>query len=129
MDPSLRRPAPSLAVLLGLVAVGGVLGALARYALSLAVPSAPGGLPVATLLTNLLGCLALGMLVGARPHAARLRPFLGTGVLGGFTTFSTFALETDRLLASAPATAALYLLMSTAGGVALAGVGLRLARS
>ena len=126
MDRS--RPLTPLALLCGVVAVGGALGALGRYGLSEALPTSPGDLPVATLLTNLSGCLALGLLVGARPDAPWLRAFLGTGVLGGFTTFSAFALESDRLLATAPAVAVLYLVLSTAGGVALAAAGLRLAR-
>lgn len=123
-----RRSAPPLGLLLGLVAVGGALGALARYGLSVALPASPAGMPVATLLTNLSGCLALGVLAGSRPDAPWLRPFLGTGVLGGFTTFSAFALQTDQLLASAPATAVAYVLLSTAGGVALAAAGLRWGR-
>ena len=113
---------------MGVVAVGGALGALARHGLSEALPASPGELPLATLLTNLSGCLALGVLVGVRPDGPWLRPFVGTGVLGGFTTFSAFALESDRLLATAPLVAALYLVLSTAGGVALAAVGLRLAQ-
>lgn len=132
MDRPRRSPhssGPPLAGLLVVVAVGGALGALARYGLADALPTPVDGLPVATLLTNLSGCFALGLLAGARPStspgAPWLRPFLGTGVLGGFTTFSAFALETDRLLVSAPALAGLYLVLSTAGGVALAAAGLR----
>lgn len=129
MDRSAPRPSPPpLALLVGVVAIGGALGALGRYGLAEALPASPDGLPVATLLTNLSGCLALGVLVGSRPDAPWLRPFLGTGVLGGFTTFSAFALESDRLLATAPVVAVLYLVLSTAGGVALAAAGLRVGR-
>ena len=127
MDSS-RTSAPPLALLVGVVALGGALGALGRYGLSEALTTSPGQLPLATLLTNLSGCLALGVLAGARPDAPWLRPFLGTGVLGGFTTFSAFALESDRLLAAAPVVAVVYLVLSTAGGVALAAAGLRMAR-
>lgn len=126
--PSPRRAAPPLVVVVRVVAVGGALGALARHGLAVAVPASPGALPVATLLTNLSGCLALGLLAGAWPEAPWLRPFLGTGVLGGFTTFSTFAIETDRLPAAAPVVALGYVSLSTAGGVALAAAGLRLGR-
>jgi CrcB protein len=110
-----------------LVAVGGAAGAVARYGLSELLPAAPGGLPVATLLTNLLGCLLLGLLVGRYREHPVLRPLLGTGVLGGFTTFSTLALQTDRLLADRPLVALGYLALTTAGGLLLAAVGLRVA--
>lgn len=111
-----------------LVAAGGAAGALARHLLGLALPVAPAGLPVATLLTNLSGCLLLGLLVGRRPDDAVLRPLLGTGFLGGFTTFSALALQTDRLLADRPAVALAYLAATTAGGLLLAAAGLRLGR-
>jgi CrcB protein len=101
---------------------------VARYALAEALPASPHGLPVATLLTNLLGCLLLGLLVGRLPAAPVLRPLLGTGVLGGFTTMSTLALQVDRLLDDAPLVALGYLAVSTAGGLLLAGLGLRLGR-
>ncbi|MFC4000940.1 fluoride efflux transporter FluC [Prauserella oleivorans] len=79
------------------VAMGGALGSLARYGLGLALPHPPGGLAVATLLGNVLGCLALGALMTALARTTDpprlLRPFLGVGVLGGFTTFSTYVLD------------------------------------
>lgn len=106
-----------------LVAVGGAAGALARYGLSEALPSLP-----ATLLANLLGCLLLGLLVGRVGQHRVLRPLLGTGVLGGFTTMSTLALQTDRLLPGRPVAALGYLAATTAGGLLLAAAGLRLAR-
>jgi CrcB protein len=110
-----------------LVAAGGAAGALARYGLEVALPDEPAGLPVATLMTNLLGCLLLGLLVGRHRDAPVLRPLLGTGVLGGFTTFSALALQTDRLLAEAPAVALGYLAGTTLGGLLLVSLGLRLA--
>lgn len=118
--------APVPPVLL-LVAVGGATGAVARYGLSVLLPAAPGGLPVATLLTNLLGCLLLGLLVGRHREHPVLRPLLGTGLLGGFTTFSTLALQSDRLLAHDPVVGLAYLAATTAGGLLLAALGLRLA--
>jgi CrcB protein len=80
------------------IGAGGALGSLARYGLSVAIPHARGEFAVATLLTNALGCLLIGVLMAiltttARPHHL-LRPFLGVGILGGFTTFSTFVTDT-----------------------------------
>lgn len=77
---------------LGVIALGGSAGALARYGLTLALPT-----PWATLLTNVVGCALMGVLMAAlgrarAPHPL-LRPLLGVGVLGGFTTFSTYAVE------------------------------------
>jgi len=84
------------------IALGGILGSLARYAISLLWnPEVVGGFPTGTLVINALGCLAIGMLVPVlvgHPREERLRPFLVTGVLGGFTTFSAFALESGVML-------------------------------
>lgn len=86
----------------GVVAVGGGIGALARYGISLLLPTEPGHFPAGTFLINVLGCAMIGMLMvlltevwSAHPL---LRPFLGTGILGGFTTFSTFTNEVRGLL-------------------------------
>jgi CrcB protein len=96
-----------------------------------AAPVAPGALPVTTLAVNVAGALALGALVAAVAGRGRwwVRPLLGTGVLGGFTTFSTFAVETDRLLALGElATAGAYVSASLALGVAAALAGEELVR-
>lgn len=109
-------------------ALGGALGALARWGVAEALPREPDAWPWATLLVNLLGCLVLGYLVGRvldRPAGPPwLRPFLATGVLGGFTTYSAFAVETVQLAeAGRVGTAAGYVLASTAGGVLAAALG------
>jgi len=86
---------------LGVVALGGVIGSLARYGLAEAIPHGPTGFPWATFVTNVLGCFAIGLLLTRltpRSHPL-LRPFLGTGILGGFTTFSTFAVDTEKFVA------------------------------
>jgi fluoride exporter len=84
------------------IAAGGVLGAEARYGLARLIPHPAHAWPWATLATNAAGSLLIGVLMAwllARKHPPRLtRPFLGVGVLGGFTTFSTFAVETHGLL-------------------------------
>jgi CrcB protein len=100
-----------------LVSAGGVVGALARYGLVQVLPG-----PWHTLAANLLGSLLIGVLVGARRDDLALRAFAGTGVLGGFTTMSTFAVETVRLDAAAsPA----YVVASVGGAIVCAAVGLR----
>lgn len=118
------RPALVLAV-----AAAAAVGALARAGLAAVLPDADGGLPVATLLANLTGCLLLGVLVGRAPDAPWARPVLGAGLLGGWTTWSGLAVEADLLLADgAVALGAGYLVASLAGGTALAAVGVRAAR-
>lgn len=93
-----RAQAPVVAV----VALGGALGASARYALTLAWPTPPGGFPWATFWTNVIGCAVIGVfmvLITDVWAAHRLaRPFFGTGVLGGFTTFSTYAVDIRKLV-------------------------------
>jgi CrcB protein len=85
---------------LGVVALGGIIGSLARYGLAEAFPRGHSEFPWATFTINVLGCFAIGVLLARltpRSHLL-LRPFLGTGILGGFTTFSTFAVDTEKLL-------------------------------
>ncbi|WP_405726950.1 fluoride efflux transporter CrcB [Streptomyces sp. NBC_00028] len=108
--PVLRGQAPVVAV----VALGGALGATARYALSLWWPLQPGGFPWATFWTNVVGCAVIGvfMVVITDLWAAHrlVRPFFGTGVLGGFTTFSTYAVDIRNLVDSGhPGTGLAYL--------------------
>ena len=90
------------APVLGAIALGGGLGALARYGLAQVLPSRPGQFPWGTFTTNVLGCFLIGVLMVVITEvwsAHRLvRPFLGVGILGGFTTFSTYAVETRGLL-------------------------------
>jgi CrcB protein len=112
-------PAPEPLLLL-VVALGGLLGSLGRYGLGVAHP----GLAT-TLAINVVGSLLLGLLVGLRPHGRWSRPFLGTGVLGGFTTFSAFAVQT----VDAPfATGIVYVAATLVLGIGAAAVGLRVAR-
>jgi CrcB protein len=113
-----------------LAALGGALGALARWAVVLALPRSSGGWPWATLAVNLLGCLLIGVLLAVlaarRPDDDRLRTFLGAGVLGGFTTYSAFAVEVaDLLRAGTPVLAAGYVAVSVVGGLVAVAAGLR----
>ena len=116
-----------------LAALGGALGALARWGVAEALPRQDGGWPWATLLVNLTGCLLLGVLLGAVfarfPDRAWLRPLLGTGVLGGYTTYSTFAVDVVRLADDgAGGVAAAYAGTSLVGGVLAAAAGVVLGR-
>lgn len=98
-----------------LVGAGGAVGAICRHGISL-IPFR-GAFPLLTLLTNLLGAVAIGIVVGAAAAGGgenRLL-FWKTGVCGGFTTFSTFSLEAFRLLEGGHALlAAAYVLSSVA---------------
>jgi CrcB protein len=95
-----RRRVQDPAVLAA-VSLGGVLGAEARYGMSVALPHEPTQIPVSTWLVNTSGCLLIGVLMTvvmelSAPHRL-VRPFLGVGVLGGYTTFSTATVEVQQL--------------------------------
>ena len=117
-----------------MAALGGALGALARWGVQLAAPHSPAAWPWATLVVNLTGCLLIGILLAVLPahfpEVAWLRPFLAVGVLGGYTTWSTFAVDTVHLTAAGrPLVAAGYVVVSVAGGVAAVVAGLAVARA
>ena len=116
---SFARPA-----LLG-VALGGAAGSVLRYLVSHAFKAAPGAFPTGTLAVNLLGSLLIGLCAAwAERGAPWVRPWLMTGFLGGFTTFSAFSLENMRLLRDGHlGTALVYALTSVAAGVLLAFAG------
>jgi CrcB protein len=99
------------------ISAGGAAGAAARYGLEQAWSTGVGGFPWATLATNAAGCMLIGLLmvqvveVGAA-HPL-VRPFLGVGVLGGFTTFSTYAVQTRGLWATGSQASSLVYVVST----------------
>jgi CrcB protein len=108
------------------VAIGGALGSMSRYGVGRLWPAAPGGFPVPTLTVNLLGSFAIGLSyiwIGARGGGVGdpARLFWMTGVLGGFTTYSAFALE-STLLGFSPS-GLLYMAVTIVGcfGAAWAG--------
>jgi CrcB protein len=118
---------------LAVVSLGGGLGSVARYGLARAWPTPAGGFPWATFATNAVGSLALGLLmvyvVEVWPPARYRRPFLGVGIIGGFTTFSTWMNETRGLLATGRfALADAYALTSLVAGLAAVWTGIALAR-
>lgn len=102
------------------VALGSALGGVVRYGLSRLWPWVPGGWPTATMTVNLLGSFAIGLLsvvLSARAGGAETaRLFWMTGVLGGFTTYSAFALETVTLAGAGEAMrAAAYVAVTVLG--------------
>lgn len=114
--------------LLGAVAAGGVLGSLGRYGVGLMLPHTAGAFPWSTMVVNVTGSMAMGLLVvwvlSMREPHPWLRPFLGVGVLGGWTTFSTYALDIHSLAtAGRPLAAATYLAASLVLGLLAVGLG------
>ena len=118
---------------LAAVALGGALGAPARYGLAQLVHVAPGSFPWATFATNVTGSFALGLVlalvVERFPPTRYVRPFVATGFLGAYTTYSTFAVETDVLVRDGHvALAAAYASASLVCGLMASGLGLRAGR-
>ncbi|MET7451471.1 fluoride efflux transporter CrcB [Streptomyces sp. NPDC005574] len=110
---SWRGQGPIVAV----VALGGAAGACARYGATLLWPAAAGAFPWTTLWINVAGCAVIGvfMVVITDVWAAHrlVRPFFGTGVLGGFTTFSTYAVDIQKLVDAGHARTGLTYLAAT----------------
>ncbi|MGI8879817.1 MAG: fluoride efflux transporter CrcB [Jatrophihabitans sp.] len=129
-DVDLHDPAQVTEILAGerdlllAIGIGAILGAEARYGLGVAVAHSAGQFPWSTVLINVAGCLLIGVLMGVlltMRHPPRLaRPFLGVGILGGFTTFSTFSVDVVSLLRHHHPLAALAYLLLTGAGCALA---------
>lgn len=114
-----------------LVALGGALGACVRYGAGLvAIAFGASGFPWATLFVNLVGGLAMGLLAGwLGQGGAALRLLLGVGVLGGFTTFSAFSLDTVRLVEGGQiASAFAYVLVSVVFSIGACWLGLMITR-
>lgn len=119
--------------LLPVIAAGGALGAVARWGLATALPHDPDGFPWNTFVTNVTGCFVLGLLMayvlGPGAGTRYLRPFAGVGLLGGYTTFSTYELDARGLFDVAASPLALvYLVASVAAGTALAWLGVTIGR-
>jgi CrcB protein len=107
--------------LLPFIAVGGALGSLARWGLGKALPHTPHAFATSTLVINIAGSLLLGILMAlvleVWSETRYLRPFVGTGIIGGFTTFSTFALDARYEAVDSFPVATGYVLGSVAGGI------------
>ena len=129
-------PYPSCVVnprVLAWIALGGILGSLARFTVSyLWNPDQVGTFPVGTLVINVSGCLVIGLVVpvlAGHPREEHLRPFIVTGVLGGFTTFSAFALESGVMMNDGHyASAATYIASTLVLGLLAVALGARISR-
>jgi CrcB protein len=114
------------------VALGGALGSMARHAVNRAAATHWLAFPAGTVIVNITGCFAAGMLAGL-VASRRLdvpyywREFVFVGVLGGFTTFSTFGLDTLVLSRTQPGLAALNVILQVGGGLIGVWLGYRLA--
>lgn len=118
---------------LSLVALGGAIGTSLRWLTGVAVLRAlgPSDFPLAIITVNVVGSFLMGVFVvaAAQKGLTHLSPFVMTGVLGGFTTFSAFSLETITLIERGQTTsAALYILLSVGLSVGALAVGLLIAR-
>ena len=113
------------------MAIGGAAGTLIRYLIQQSVP--PTGFPVATMCINIVGAFLLGLLLAALADRGQetgrrrdLRLLLGTGVLGGFTTYSALAMDTVSLAGGATASnTAIYAFGTLVIGVVAAAIGVR----
>lgn len=114
------------------VMAGGAIGAGLRYFTGTAL-AARGGWPVATLAVNVIGGLAMGILFALLLRGAvseSMRLFVGVGILGGFTTFSAFSLESFEMIQRGQTAAALlYAVLSVTGSIAALAAGFVLVRS
>lgn len=106
-----------------IVAAGGAIGAVCRFMFGKLPIGSSDGFPIKTFIVNVLGCFLIGLAAALAlkqfADSPRLVLFLKVGICGGFTTFSSFALETGGLIEKgAYITSALYILLSVAVGIA-----------
>ncbi len=138
-DPILHAAEPGIRPRISLdvpvvIAAGGALGAVGRYGLTVVMPHNQGGFPWATFWTNVAGCLLIGVVMvmltegAGRPHRL-VRPFVGVGILGGLTTFSTYTVDINRLVAAGtPGTALVYMFATLAAALVAVQVGMVMTR-
>jgi len=133
--PGRGRP-PRVHLRLGIlaaIAAGGFVGGIARYEIARAFPSTVAEFPWSTFAVNVSGAFGLALLLVLALEVWRptryLRPAIGTGFFGAYTTWSTYMVQTDQLISHhQPGIAAAYLLGSAAAGLAAAAAGLLLGR-
>ena len=129
LRPSRRRHSRAGPDVLAVIAAGGMLGASARYGVAQLMPISSDEFPWATFWTNMSGSFLLGLLLALLlerfPPTRLVRPFLATGILGAFTTMSTYQVETALLIKDGHAlTGTIYGLASVVAGLVLAYAGL-----
>ncbi len=127
--PTRRRSSRAQLDVLAAIAAGGALGAPTRYEVAQLIHVGKDTFPWATFWTNVSGSFALGfvliLLIERFPPARYVRPFFATGFLGAFTTFSTFAVETDLLIKDGhPVLGVVYALGSLSAGFAAVWIGI-----
>lgn len=124
------KKSPALKLYLA-VGIGGMIGAVGRYSVSVMFDGS-NGFPYATLTVNLIGCFLLSFLTNHSIIKRKLSPeiftALGTGMIGAFTTFSTFAVETIEMADSHPFMALGYVLLSIVGGLVFCYSGMKVAK-
>ncbi|RDW21002.1 fluoride efflux transporter CrcB [Oceanobacillus chungangensis] len=112
------------------VALGGMIGAIGRYSISVLFSGYPG-FPYATLVVNLIGCFFLSFLMNhdviKKKLPSEIFTALTVGIIGSFTTFSTFAVETIQLAATSLGLAITYIIISLFGGLSCCYLGLKAA--
>lgn len=128
-----RRHGRARPDVLAVIALGGMVGSTARFKLAEAIPTRPGHFPWATFWTNLSGSFVLGfgliVLLERFPPSRYLRPFLATGIIGAYTTMSTYLVDTAVLIKDGhAATGLLYGLGSLVAGLVCAFAGIVAAR-
>jgi len=133
-SPGARRTGRARPPVLIAVALGATLGAPARYGLAQAIHVSGGSFPWATFVTNVSGSFVLGMfmvsILERFPPTRYLRPFVATGFLGAYTTYSTFAVESDLLVKQGHAAIGVaYAVASLAAGFAAVWAGIWVARN
>ena len=117
-----------------LVGIGGAIGAMARFAAGSAIGNLPNGFPLATALINVLGSLAMGVLIGVLAKTTpqyqnEIRLFIAVGIFGGFTTFSSFSLDAITMIERGDfLLAAFYIVGSVLLSLAALSVGLTATR-
>ncbi len=110
------------------VAAGGALGSVIRYVVSIAVPKWQM-MPIATISVNIIGSLLIGIIIGVTPKTHPTHLIAAIGFCGGFTTFSTFSLETVKMFEDGYNTQAmLYIIISMATCLGATILGLKIAK-